>query len=218
MKHVPDFIYLASQSPRRRQLLEQIGVRYELLLPRRRRRRRSAGGRAARRTAGRLRAARDARQAARGAREAGGYRSCRIGADPVLRHHRVAGPADPRQADRCGACDRDAGRTVRPHAPRDHRRGGRRGPARVARGEHLARPLRRDSGARDRALRGRRRALRQGRCLRDPERHRGLDQPASTEATPVSWVCLSSRRHSSSGRPACGSDPQPGSTASCKTS
>ncbi|HET8744512.1 MAG TPA: Maf family protein [Ramlibacter sp.] len=28
-----DFIYLASQSPRRRQLLEQIGVRYELLLP-----------------------------------------------------------------------------------------------------------------------------------------------------------------------------------------
>jgi len=30
---VPDFIYLASQSPRRRQLLEQLGVRYELLLP-----------------------------------------------------------------------------------------------------------------------------------------------------------------------------------------
>ena len=28
-----DFIYLASQSPRRRQLLEQIGVRYSLLLP-----------------------------------------------------------------------------------------------------------------------------------------------------------------------------------------
>lgn len=28
-----DFIYLASKSPRRRQLLEQIGVRYELLLP-----------------------------------------------------------------------------------------------------------------------------------------------------------------------------------------
>jgi septum formation protein len=30
---VSDFVYLASQSPRRRQLLEQIGVRYELLLP-----------------------------------------------------------------------------------------------------------------------------------------------------------------------------------------
>ncbi len=30
----PDFIYLASQSPRRRQLLDQIGVRHELLLPR----------------------------------------------------------------------------------------------------------------------------------------------------------------------------------------
>jgi septum formation protein len=29
-----DFIYLASQSPRRRQLLEQIGVRFKLLLPR----------------------------------------------------------------------------------------------------------------------------------------------------------------------------------------
>jgi septum formation protein len=30
---MPDFIYLASQSPRRRQLLEQLGIRYELLLP-----------------------------------------------------------------------------------------------------------------------------------------------------------------------------------------
>ena len=30
---MPDFIYLASQSPRRRQLLEQLGVRYDLLLP-----------------------------------------------------------------------------------------------------------------------------------------------------------------------------------------
>ena len=29
----PDFIYLASQSPRRRQLLEQLGIRHELLLP-----------------------------------------------------------------------------------------------------------------------------------------------------------------------------------------
>jgi septum formation protein len=33
VRTVPGFIYLASQSPRRRQLLEQIGVRYELLLP-----------------------------------------------------------------------------------------------------------------------------------------------------------------------------------------
>ena len=30
----PAFIYLASQSPRRRQLLDQLGVRHELLLPR----------------------------------------------------------------------------------------------------------------------------------------------------------------------------------------
>ena len=30
---MPDFIYLASQSPRRRQLLEQLGVRHDLLLP-----------------------------------------------------------------------------------------------------------------------------------------------------------------------------------------
>lgn len=30
---MPEFIYLASQSPRRRQLLEQVGVPYELLLP-----------------------------------------------------------------------------------------------------------------------------------------------------------------------------------------
>ena len=34
MSEAASFIYLASQSPRRRQLLEQIGVRYELLLPR----------------------------------------------------------------------------------------------------------------------------------------------------------------------------------------
>ena len=34
MVEASDFIYLASQSPRRRQLLEQIGVRHELLLPR----------------------------------------------------------------------------------------------------------------------------------------------------------------------------------------
>ena len=33
MPRPADFIYLASQSPRRRQLLDQIGVRYELLLP-----------------------------------------------------------------------------------------------------------------------------------------------------------------------------------------
>ena len=31
---MPDFIYLASQSPRRGQLLAQIGVRFEPLLPR----------------------------------------------------------------------------------------------------------------------------------------------------------------------------------------
>jgi septum formation protein len=30
---MPDFLYLASQSPRRRQLLEQLGIRHELLLP-----------------------------------------------------------------------------------------------------------------------------------------------------------------------------------------
>jgi septum formation protein len=34
MSDAPTFIYLASQSPRRRQLLDQIGVRHELLLPR----------------------------------------------------------------------------------------------------------------------------------------------------------------------------------------
>lgn len=30
---MPEFVYLASQSPRRRQILEQLGVRHELLLP-----------------------------------------------------------------------------------------------------------------------------------------------------------------------------------------
>lgn len=33
MAPIPDFIYLASQSPRRSQLLEQLGVRHALLLP-----------------------------------------------------------------------------------------------------------------------------------------------------------------------------------------
>jgi septum formation protein len=33
MRSSTDFLYLASQSPRRRQLLEQLGVRHELLLP-----------------------------------------------------------------------------------------------------------------------------------------------------------------------------------------
>lgn len=33
MSEAPAFIYLASQSPRRRQLLDQLGVRHELLLP-----------------------------------------------------------------------------------------------------------------------------------------------------------------------------------------
>lgn len=33
MKRMSKFVYLASQSPRRRQLLEQLGVAYELLLP-----------------------------------------------------------------------------------------------------------------------------------------------------------------------------------------
>jgi septum formation protein len=33
MPPIPDFIYLASQSPRRSQLLDQLGVRHELLLP-----------------------------------------------------------------------------------------------------------------------------------------------------------------------------------------
>jgi septum formation protein len=33
MPDMPGFVYLASQSPRRRQLLEQIGVQFELLLP-----------------------------------------------------------------------------------------------------------------------------------------------------------------------------------------
>jgi septum formation protein len=33
MSPMPDFIYLASQSPRRSQLLDQLGIRHELLLP-----------------------------------------------------------------------------------------------------------------------------------------------------------------------------------------
>ena len=50
------FIYLASQSPRRRQLLEQLGVRHELLLPDAGEDTEAHRGRAAGRGAGALRA------------------------------------------------------------------------------------------------------------------------------------------------------------------
>ena len=117
------FVYLASQSPRRRQLLQQLGVRFELLLPddgedaealEAVKRGESAGG---------LRAPRHARQARCGARAAAAPRPAR-GADPgadttVAIGRAILGkPAD----------DADARAMLRspvgPHAPRDQRRRG----------------------------------------------------------------------------------------------
>jgi septum formation protein len=122
---MPDFIYLASQSPRRSQLLEQLGVRHELLLPN------AHGDEAedaeaieavARRSAHRLRGARDGPQArCRRATPARARVAARC-AHPVLRHHGGPGrtiygkPDDAAHAQRMLA-------SWRATAPRAHRRG-----------------------------------------------------------------------------------------------
>jgi predicted house-cleaning NTP pyrophosphatase (Maf/HAM1 superfamily) len=95
----PAYVYLASQSPRRRQLLAQIGVRHELLLP------------AADEDAEALEAlhpgelpAAYVQRVTRAKLDAGCARQAApaaIRADPVRRHHGRAGPPHPRQAGRC---------------------------------------------------------------------------------------------------------------------
>ena len=108
------FVYLASQSPRRRQLLEQIGVRHELLLA-------AADEDAEALEAerpGELPAAyveRVTRAKLRAAMRRLAARRLADGADPLRRHDRRARPAHPRQARatpptrrHAGACSRAA--------------------------------------------------------------------------------------------------------------
>ena len=112
------FVYLASQSPRRRQLLEQIGVRFELLLPRADE---DAEALEAER-AGELPAAyvraRDARQAACGARRGSRPAACRrrpilCSDTTVALGRRILGkPADAADATRDAAPRCRAARTA----------------------------------------------------------------------------------------------------------
>ena len=169
------FIYLASQSPRRRELLDQLGVRHELLL---------AGPdedveslEAVR--AGELPAAyveRVTRAKLHAAQRRRRARGLPAAPDPVRRHHRRARPPHPRQAGRRGRRAGDAAPALGPHASRDHR--GRAGGCaqRAHCGERLERALRDDRRGRAGALRRQRRAVRQGRRLRDPERRGTLDR------------------------------------------
>jgi hypothetical protein len=169
------FVYLASQSPRRRQLLDQIGVRHELLLPgpeedaealEAERSGESPLHYVERVTRAKLAAAR-ARRIARD-----------LPAAPILcadttvaLRRRILGK--PRDAV-------DAAATLRLLAGRTHRV-----ITAVAvgvdanedlRDQRIECPLRRDRRGRHRALRGQRRAVRQGRRVRDSERRGGLDR------------------------------------------
>ena len=175
MKPVHDFVYLASQSPRRRQLLRAARRAARAAAARRRRGRRGAGSGPPRRVAAGLRAARDAAQAGRGA-PAPGQRGPRVApilcADTtVALGRRILGkPADAA----------DAVRMLRALSGRTHRvltavavSHGRRT---LAACSALARALRAVAGRGHRTLRGQRRAARQGRRLRGAGGHRRLDR------------------------------------------
>jgi septum formation protein len=122
-------IYLASRSPRRRELLAQIGVRFDLLLFRAAaaRGRGSQRSLAAGRDAGGLRAARGAHQGGIRRRPAGVARVVRApGAG--RRHHARPRRRDHRQAARRGRRRGHPGAAFRPQPPRAdrHRPGPRR--------------------------------------------------------------------------------------------
>ena len=112
-----------------------------------------------------------ARGAADAPRPAAGARSC--APTPPSRSGRASSASRPTRAMRRACC----ALLVGPHAPRAHRRGGaataRNAAARVSVSRVRFAPLAR---AADRRLRRQRRALRQGRRLRDPERGGGLDR------------------------------------------
>src|SRR6218665_1171890 len=164
-----DFIYLASQSPHRRQLLDQLGLRHALPVPR-------PGGRGGARGRGaRSAPARRGADPLRGARD-GLETRCghgpprapcpAAGPCPVRRHHGGPGPQHPWQARWCGARGPHAGRAGRARAPRAHRRGLPGSPPAPDGAVRVARDFcRADAGA-DRRLCGHRRTAGQGRGLR----------------------------------------------------
>ena len=116
-------IYLASRSPRRRELLEQIGVRFEVLLFREqaRARRRARRGAARRRSAATTTCERVARAKAEAGWQRLEQRNLPRAAGARRRHHRRARRPDPRQAGRPARRGAHAGRAVRPRSTRAHR-------------------------------------------------------------------------------------------------
>ena len=107
----------SSTSPRRAragaQLLEQIGVRHELLLADADEDAEALEAERARRVAGRLRASASRAPSCAAARRRLRARGLPDGADPVRRHHGRARPAHPRQAGRRRRRARDAARCCR---------------------------------------------------------------------------------------------------------
>ena len=191
------FVYLASQSPRRRQLLDAdrrapraAARRTPTRTPRRSKRSAPASCRRAyveRVTRAKLAAA---RRAAR-ARAALPPAPILCADTTVALGRRILGkPADAADAARM------LGAAVRPHATAcitavAVATAAQRGCAR----QRLARALRAAARRRDdRRLRRQRRAVRQGRRLRDPERAPRPGSRGSKAATPVSWVCRCTRR------------------------
>ena len=122
-----------------------------------------------------LRAPGHARQARGGAATTAAPRPG-AGADPRRRHDGGARAHDSRQTGRCARRPLDAGAAVGALAPRDQR--GRRDVGRTlgVGAQRVARALRAVAGGDDRGLRRQRRAVRQGRRLRDPERAGRLDR------------------------------------------
>ncbi len=198
----PDFVYLASQSPRRRQLLEQIGIRHELLLPGAEEDAEALEAVIDRRIAGRLRAPRHRGQARC---RAATPRTPRLaaGADAVLRTRRW------RSADRILGKPDDAA-----HASAMLASLSGRDPPRADGGRH------RHAG-RPRAERGQRvaGAFRGGRrrsacapmwlpanpwARPAPMRYRVRPPPGSNTSPAViraSWACRCSKRLNCCGRP-----------------
>ena len=219
----PGFVYLASQSPRRRQLLDQIGVRHELLLAGAdedaEALEASATGESPaayveRVTRAKLRAARAA-PAARAALPA------RRSSAPTRRSRsaaRILGkPRDAADAARCWRCCRAAPTAcITAVAVARAAHAGSRSASRACASRRSPRP-------RIERLRRQRRAVRQGRRVRDPERRRRPGSSASRAATPVSWVCRCTRRRAArSGRAStCTAEPDSASSPlpiRCKTS
>ena len=187
------FIYLASQSPRRRQLLDQIGVAHRPLLADDARGRRAARSRAPRRSCRPTTCSASRWPSCR--RRAGGWRGAacrrRRSCAPTPRWplgRRILGKPRRRRGRR-----RHAAAAVGPHAPRADRGGGERRAPDLPGGERLARAHGRavraqPSGATSPAANPSARPA--------PTPCRAASRPGSstsTAATPASWACRCSR-------------------------